>query len=247
MTSIETLASTVAARFGERLQALPSLPGELSYEVRQLADLTAVCRGLRDDPELSFEQLIDLSGVDFLDYGRDEWSTYGSTVRGFSRGVNRIRETAPEARPARFAVVYQLLSVSHNWRLRLRCFTTEGEPPVIDSVIDVWASANWYEREAFDMYGILFNGHPDLRRLLTDYGFIGHPFRKDFPLIGNVEVKYDPTKSRVVYQPVTIEPRTLVPRVIREDNRYKADLKDAPVGVRQSAGARGVRPEGGRG
>src|SRR5688572_27596903 len=240
MTSIETLASRVAARFGERVQALPSVPGELSYEVRQLADLTAVCRELKDDPELSFEQLIDLSGVDFLDYGRDEWSTYSSTVRGFSRGVNRIREmAAPEPRPARFAVVYQLLSVTHNWRVRLRCFTSEGEPPVIDSVINVWASANWYEREAFDLYGILFNGHPDLRRLLTDYGFIGHPFRKDFPLIGNVEVKYDTAKGRVVYQPVTIEPRTLVPRVIREDNRYNAELKDAPVGVRQGAGSRG--------
>jgi NADH-quinone oxidoreductase subunit C len=177
--------------------------------------------------------------VDFLDYGRDEWSTYSSTVRGFSRGVNRIRETAPEQKSARFAVVYQLLSIANNWRLRLRCLATAGEPPVIDSVIDVWACANWYEREAFDLYGILFNGHPDLRRLLTDYGFIGHPFRKDFPLIGNVEVKYDQAKGRVVYQPVTIEPRTLVPRVIREDNRYQSELKDVPVGAHVEAGSRG--------
>ena len=236
--STETLASRVAARFGERMQPLPSLPGDVGYEV-QAGDLLNVCRELRDDPELRFEQLIDLAGVDFLDYGRDEWSTYGSTVRGFSRGVNRIRETASEQKAARFAVVYQLLSITNNWRLRLRCFAGEGEPPVIDSVVSVWACANWYEREAFDLYGILFNGHPDLRRLLTDYGFIGHPFRKDFPLIGNVEVKYDQAKGRVVYQPVTIEPRTLVPRVIREDNRYQPELKDIPVGAHVEAGSRG--------
>jgi NADH-quinone oxidoreductase subunit C len=236
--STETLASRVAARFGERLKSLPSLPGDLGCEV-QSADLLSVCRELRDDPELRFEQLIDLAGVDFLDYGRDEWSTYGSTVRGFSRGVNRIRETAPEQKTARFAVVYQLLSITNNWRMRLRCFAAEGEPPVIDSVMGVWACANWYEREAFDLYGILFSGHPDLRRLLTDYGFIGHPFRKDFPLIGNVEVKYDQAKGRVVYQPVTIEPRTLVPRVIREDNRYQSELKDVPVGAHVESGSRG--------
>jgi NADH-quinone oxidoreductase subunit C len=187
---------------------------------------------LCDDPQFGFEQLIDLSGVDYLDYGRDEWNTLGSTATGFSRGVNRIRETVAESRPGRFAVSYQLLSVANNWRLRLRSFASEGEPPVIDSVVEVWASANWYERETFDMYGILFKDHPDLRRLLTDYGFIGHPFRKDFPLIGNVEVKYDPVKRRVVYQPVSIEPRTLVPRVIREDNRYDQALKDVPAGVK---------------
>jgi NADH-quinone oxidoreductase subunit C len=136
-----------------------------------------------------------------------------------------------EPKKARFAVTYQLLSIANNWRLRLRSFTTEGEPPVIDSVVDVWAGANWFEREAFDMYGIMFRNHPDLRRILTDYGFIGHPFRKDFPLIGNVEVKYDTVKGRVVYQPVSIEPRTLVPRVIREDNRYDQVLKEVPVGA----------------
>jgi NADH-quinone oxidoreductase subunit C len=234
----EILASRVAARFADRLQLLPSRPGDLGYEV-QSSDLLAVCRELRDDPEFCFEQLIDLAGVDFLDYGRDEWSTLSSTTRGFSRGVNRIRETVPAPREARFAVTYQLLSIANNWRLRLRCFASEGEPPVIDSVIGVWASANWYEREAFDLFGILFNGHPDLRRILTDYGFIGHPFRKDFPLIGNVEVKYDPAKGRVVYQPVSIEPRTLVPRVIRDDNRYAAELKDVPVGAQVEVGSRG--------
>jgi NADH-quinone oxidoreductase subunit C len=226
----ETLASRVAARFAGQLQALPSLPGELIFEVRA-NELRTVCRALHDDPQFGFEQLIDLSGVDYLDYGRDEWRTLSSTTTGFSRGVNRIKETVSEPRPARFAVVYQLLSVANNWRLSLRSFASEGEPPVIDSVVGIWASANWYEREAFDLYGILFKDHPDLRRLLTDYGFIGHPFRKDFPLIGNVEVKYDPAKGRVVYQPVTIEPRTLVPRVIREDNRYEAALKDAPPGA----------------
>jgi NADH-quinone oxidoreductase subunit C len=134
--------------------------------------------------------------------------------------------------------------VTHNWRVRLRCFASSGEPPLIDSVHSIWASANWYEREAFDLFGILFQGHPDLRRILTDYGFIGHPFRRDFPLIGNVEVKYDPAKGRVVYQPVSIEPRTLVPRVIREDNRYQQDLKDIPVGA---AEPRSDAPRGPRG
>ena len=144
-----------------------------------------------------------------------------------------------EPRSARFAVSYQLLSVTHNWRLRLRSFAVDGEPPLIDSVTDIWASANWYEREAFDLYGIMFQGHPDLRRILTDYGFIGHPFRKDFPLIGNVEVKYDSARGRVVYQPVSIEPRTLVPRVIRNDNRYDPGLMDVPVGAQVEPGSRG--------
>jgi NADH-quinone oxidoreductase subunit C len=225
----ETLASRVAARFAGQLSALPAVAGDVAFQV-SAAELRAVCRVLRDDAQFGFEQLIDLSGVDYLDYGRDEWNTLGSTATGFSRGVNRISETVAEQRPGRFAVSYQLLSVANNWRLRLRSFTSEGEPPVIDSVVDIWSAANWYEREAFDLFGILFKDHPDLRRLLTDYGFIGHPFRKDFPLIGNVEVKYDPAKGRVVYQPVSIEPRTLVPRVIREDNRYEGALKDAPPG-----------------
>jgi NADH-quinone oxidoreductase subunit C len=226
----ETLASTLTARFGDRLKALPVVPGDIAFEVAA-QDLLAVCNELKSEPAFAFEQLIDVSGIDFLDYGREEWRTASSTATGFSRGVDRIRESASATTPARFAIVYQLLSITHNWRLRLRCFTQEGEPPVIDSVVSVWASANWYEREAFDLYGILFKGHPDLRRILTDYGFIGYPFRKDFPLIGNVEVKYDPAKGRVVYQPVTIEPRTLVPRVIRDDNRYDVNLKDVPVGA----------------
>ncbi|MGH8239752.1 MAG: NADH-quinone oxidoreductase subunit C, partial [Steroidobacteraceae bacterium] len=179
------------------------------------------------------------------------WQTSTATRSGFSRGrVARISaeqdsseagegghgppelESSVAARP-RFCVAYHLLSITHNVRLRLIgfCEMSEADEPMIDSVIGVWAGADWFEREAFDLYGILFRGHPDLRRILTDYGFIGHPFRKDFPLIGNVEVKYDPAKGRVVYQPVSIEPRTLVPRVIREDNRYETALKDAPPGA----------------
>ena len=234
----ETLASTIIARFGARLRELPAVQGDVAFEVTA-AQLLGVCRELRDDPELKFEQLIDLSGVDYLEYGREEWSTHGSTVTGFSRGVDRVRTDASEPRSGRFAVTYQLLSVTHNWRLRLRSFAIDGEPPLIDSVNDIWASANWYEREAFDLYGLMFNGHPDLRRILTDYGFIGHPFRKDFPLIGNVEVRYDAARGRVVYQPVSIEPRTLVPRVIREDNRYDQGLKDVPVGAQVEPGSRG--------
>ena len=234
----ETLASTLTARFGERLRLLPAVAGDVAAEVA--ADqLLGVCRELRDHADLRFEQLIDLSGVDYLEFGKEEWSTYGSTSTGFSRGVNRVRPVVSEPRSGRFAVTYQLLSVTHNWRLRLRCFAIDGEPPLIDSVNDIWASANWYEREAFDLYGLMFQGHPDLRRILTDYGFIGHPFRKDFPLIGNVEVKYDTAKGRVVYQPVSIEPRTLVPRVIRNDNRYDPGLMEVPVGAQVEPGSRG--------
>ena len=234
----ETLASTLTARFGERLRQLPSVAGDVAFEVA--ADqLLSVCQQLRDDEQLRFEQLLDLAGVDYSEYGRDEWSTYSSTATGFSRGVSRVRPSTADSTSGRFAVTYQLLSVTHNWRLRLRSFAHDGEPPLIDSVNDIWASANWFEREAFDLYGLMFQGHPDLRRILTDYGFIGHPFRKDFPLIGNVEVKYDTAKGRVVYQPVSIEPRTLVPRVIREDNRYDKALQDVPVGAQVESGSRG--------
>jgi NADH-quinone oxidoreductase subunit C len=189
------------------------------------ADLLEVARTLRDDPDLRFEMLMDLAGVDYLDFGRAEWRTVAATASGFSRGVNHA---APHtlAGNKRFAVVSQLLSIAHNRRLRLRVWCDEIEDPVIDSLTGIWASADWFEREAFDLFGILFKGHPDLRRLLTDYGFIGHPFRKDFPLIGNVEVHYDPQLKRVVYAPVSIEPRTLVPRVIRHDNRYDPALHD---------------------
>ena len=173
--------------------------------------------------------LVDICGVDYLTFGSDEWITDSATESGFSRGVEResvILDEADSFDPERFAVVYHLLSITYNFRLRLRVYTGESNPPIVKSVVDIWNSANWYERETFDLFGVLFEGHPDLRRILTDYGFIGHPFRKDFPLIGNVEVTYDADKGRVVYQPVTIEPRTLVPKVIRDDNRYSADLKE---------------------
>jgi NADH-quinone oxidoreductase subunit C len=224
--ALERLAGLVLARCGDGLERVASRCGELTFEV-PAGPLLSVCRCLRDDPELKFEQLVDLTGVDYLQYGRVEWATESASNKGFSRGRDFAR-AAGEGPERRFAVVYHLLSVTHNRRIRLRAWCEPGEPPMLDSVVDIWSSANWNEREAFDLFGILFRGHPDLRRILTDYGFVGHPFRKDFPLIGNVEVRYDEAKGRVVYEPVGIEPRTLVPRVIREDNRYEAALKDAP-------------------
>ena len=178
---------------------------------------------MRDDPSLSFEQLTDLCGVDYSTFGRSDWETDEASAGGFSRGVGAGGTDAAWS-GARFAVVYHLISYRHNRRLRIRVFV-DGEPPTVESVVPIWNSANWYEREAFDLFGILFVGHPDLRRLLTDYGFAGHPFRKDFPLEGNVEVRYDPEKQRVVYQPVSIENRVLVPRVIRHDERFESAQK----------------------
>jgi NADH-quinone oxidoreductase subunit C len=225
------LAGAIEAKVGDRLERLPTSTGELGYCVVPDA-LLDTCRALRDAPELKFEMLIDVCGVDYHDYGKDEWQTSSSTATGFSRST--LRGAPPPAADVekvtyqprgRFAVVYHLLSITHNHRLRLKTFCASDERPVVDSVCEIWSSADWFEREAFDLYGILFRGHPDLRRLLTDYGFIGHPFRKDFPLIGNVEMRYDPAKGRVVYEPVSIEPRTLVPKVIRDDARYEPDLK----------------------
>jgi NADH-quinone oxidoreductase subunit C len=224
---LQTLASAVAA-------ALPSLHGvanhvgELSYEVaaQELLQAAAI---LRDSPAFKFEMCMDVCGVDYLEHGRAEWKTEDATSSGFSRGVARGRMDAPVAVGRRFAVVYHLLSISLNQRLRLRVFCGDDVEPMVDSVAGIWAGADWFERETFDMFGILFKGHPDLRRLLTDYGFIGHPFRKDFPLSGNVEVRYDPEKGRVVYQPVSIDPRVLVPKVIRHDNRYDPALTNADL------------------
>ncbi|WP_428097221.1 NADH-quinone oxidoreductase subunit C [Candidatus Rariloculus sp.] len=228
------LAETVESRLGSRLTRLTGSPGELSYVVGA-GSLLECCRELRDDEALKFEMLMDLCGVDYFSYGRDEWVTESATATGYSRGVVQSAGQADEAPDmaaaayepqARFAVVYHLLSITHNHRLRLKVFCEDDASPILDSVTGIWASVDWYEREAFDLFGILFRGHPDLRRLLTDYGFIGHPFRKDFPLIGNVEMRYDPEKGRVVYEPVSIEPRTLVPKVIRDDARYESGLKD---------------------
>jgi NADH-quinone oxidoreductase subunit C len=182
------------------------------------ANLLNVCKKLKKEKNFDFSQLIDLAGIDYYSYGHEEWETKKVTTAGFSRGRNM--KTNKENKN-RFAVVYHLLSIKHNIRLRLKCFTTNNEPPCIPSVSNVWNSADWLEREAFDLYGIFFIGHNDLRRILSDYGFIGHPFRKDFPLIGETEVRYDSKQERVIYDPISITERTLVPRVIRKDNRYK--------------------------
>jgi NADH-quinone oxidoreductase subunit C len=226
------------ARFGERALSIfdgPDLSGGVTLDVAA-ADFFEAARVLRDDPEFRFEMLIDVCGVDYLGFGDDEWDTSDVSSEGFSRGVeglgpgrfkweNRPVGKGPEKR---FAAVAHLLSVANNRRLRLRCFAIDNSLPVVPSLVELYPVANWFEREAFDLYGIVFEGHPDLRRILTDYGFVGHPFRKDFPLIGNVEVRYDPEKQRVVYEPVSIEPRVLVPKVIREDSRWQQSAAEQP-------------------
>ena len=191
-TKIELLEATLRNALGDKLQNLTQALGEVTIDVKS-ADYASVMRLLHDHADLSFEELIDLCGVDYSSYGDGAWD-----------GL-------------RFAVVSHLLSIKHNWRVRVRVFAADDDMPLVASVTDIWAAANWYEREAFDFYGILFEGHNDLRRILTDYGFIGHPFRKDFPVSGYVEMRYDPEQKRVIYQPVTIEPRENVPRVIREE------------------------------
>lgn len=195
---LETLSLCLQNVLKNKLVSVDEQLGELTIEVAS-SELLRVMETLRDNSELSFEILIDLCGVDYLSYG-----------------VESITEGSRQAK--RFAVVYHLLSIRHNYRLRVKTFATNNEFPVLDSVIAIWPVANWFEREAFDLYGVVFTGHPDLRRILTDYGFIGNPFRKDFPLTGNVEMRYDPDQKRVIYQPVSIEPREITPRVIREEN-----------------------------
>ena len=227
---VEALATRVESACGARVKRVASIAGELTYEVAP-ADLLSVCTQLRDDPTLAFDMLADVSGIDYLTYGSDEWDTHTATSSGFSRGVTAPDERAEAPAARRCAVAYHLLSMVHNARVRLRVHCEGSEPPMGDSVVDIWPGANWFEREAFDLFGILFRGHPDLRRILTDYGFIGHPFRKDFPLIGHVEVRYDPDKQRVVYEPVSIEPRIQVPRVIRDDHRYEPALNGRASGL----------------
>jgi len=225
--SASELLGQLQERFGDTLLDATVALNEVTIEVAA-ADLIDTAMALRDEKDFGFEQLVDVCGVDYLAYGDAEWSTDETTSTGFSRGVDansagRLpgleEELSTETlqKDRRFAAVYHLLSVSNNQRLRVKVFAPDEQLPVVPSVIDIWNGANWFEREAFDLYGIIFEGHPDLRRILTDYGFIGHPFRKDFPLSGNVEVIYDPEKQRVVYQPVSIEPRVLVPRVIRAE------------------------------
>ncbi|MDB4409354.1 NADH-quinone oxidoreductase subunit C [Gammaproteobacteria bacterium] len=232
--SSRQLAEQLQNRFGEKLLANIDALGEVTIEVAG-DDLIEVATALRDEAAFCFEMLLDVSGVDYANYAKDEWATEESTTSGYSRGVTAAtagRLTAvtedlvvEKSRSAkRFAAVYHLLSIANNRRLRVRVYAPDDGLPVVPSIIPVWNSADWYEREAFDLFGILFDGHPDLRRLLTDYGFIGHPFRKDFPLSGNVEVIYDAEKQRVVYQPVSIEPRVLVPKVIRAPAVESVDL-----------------------
>ncbi|MQA19439.1 MULTISPECIES: NADH-quinone oxidoreductase subunit C [Telluria group] len=194
-THLEQLQTALGTALGDRVTTTVAL-GEITLVVKA-ADYYGVMQTLRDDKSLGFDQLIDLAGVDYLNYGDGAWD-----------GL-------------RFAVVVHLLSVKHNWRVRVRAFCADDEMPLLPSLVPLWRAVNWYEREAFDMFGILFEGHNDLRRILTDYGFIGHPFRKDFPVSGYVEMRYDPEQKRVIYQPVTIEPRENVPRVIREENYGK--------------------------
>ena len=189
---LEKLKTSIEIVLGARVAKLILENGDLIIEIKATGLIDAMT-SLRDESSLAFSQMIDASGMDYAEFG--------GTWEG-----------------PRYAVVYQLLSIQHNWRLRVRCFCADDDFPMIDSVNDIWSAANWYEREAFDLYGIVFNGHPDLRRILTDYGFVGHPFRKDFPVTGNVEMRYDPEQQRVVYQPVTIEPREIVPRIIREEH-----------------------------
>jgi NADH-quinone oxidoreductase subunit C len=198
--SLETLQAGISSALGDRVRSQTVDRGQLTIEV-PAADVVAACTALRDDPALAFAENIDIVGVDF-------------------------RGHASMGDGPRFAVVYNLLSIKHNWRVRVRVSCPNDDFPAVDSVVGVWPSADWYEREAFDLYGIVFKGHPDLRRILTDYGFVGHPFRKDFPIMGYVEMRYDPEQKRVIYQPVTIEPREIVPRVIREDNY--GDSEDTP-------------------
>ena len=199
----QTLSSHVQKYFAGNLQSCVVANGEVTIEVPS-TEIYDVCSTLRDESVFGFDQLTDLCGVDYLEYGEGDW-----------------------IKP-RFAVVYHLLSIRNNHRIRVRCFVDE-QNPVLASVVSLWNCANWYEREAFDLFGFLFDGHPDLRRLLTDYGFIGHPFRKDFPVVGNVEMRYDPERRRVVYEPVKLEERVNVPKVIRSDHRYIRDAADSEV------------------
>ena len=228
----QQLVDALQAEFGEKLESVTLAFDEIAVELA-VPNLLEVATALRDGEAFQFQQLVDLCGVDYSQYGCVEWQTEDASRAGFSRGVDdaasvgRLQfgdELDSLATPGRrFAAVYQLISYSLNQRLRLCVFAPDDDFPVVPTITGVWASADWYEREAFDLFGILFSGHPDLRRILTDYGFVGHPFRKDFPLVGHVEMRYDPERERVVYEPVTIEPRVLVPRVTRTDHRYLVD------------------------
>jgi NADH-quinone oxidoreductase subunit C len=248
MVECQALYDQIQEKFGYAILDHTLALNELTIEVN-ISSFLNICYQLRDDPKLQFEMLVDICGVDYLNYGISDWCTEDATANGFSRGVSPIEQgigeqaVVPDDKLAqdepnavqphpikwkkpRFAVVYHFLSLTHNHRLRMRIYPPE-DTLIVPSVISVWSAANWFERETFDLFGILFDGHPDLRRILTDYGFIGHPFRKDFPLIGNVEMRYSAKDRRVIYQPVSIPPRTLVPKTIRDDNRYLGEAPNA--------------------
>ncbi|OAI49038.1 NADH dehydrogenase [Gammaproteobacteria bacterium SCGC AG-212-F23] len=226
MADVTTLHAVITQRFSPLIKNAVIAINELTLEVPP-EHLHELAKALRDVKELEFNMLIDVTAVDYLHYGLSEWETESATSSGFSRGVEASNFTTKKStHQPRFATVYHLLSLTQNHRVRLHVPLEESKL-MVASVVDLWPSANWPEREVFDLFGIMFTGHPDLRRILTDYGFIGHPFRKDFPLIGNVEVRYDATLSRVVYEPVSIEPRILEPKVIRDDTRYAAGEPNA--------------------
>lgn len=218
--SLEKLSLCLKDALGDRLLSLTGRLGEVTIEV-PAEHLREAMLVLRDKEGLRFEQLIDLCGMDYSAYGKGNGNGNGESKwkgQRFGSDVTPAGLVSTETRSARFAVVYHLLSVKNNQRVRVRAYAPSDDLPLVATVTDIWPVANWFEREAFDLYGIVFEGHPDLRRLLTDYGFIGHPFRKDFPLSGNVEVRYDPEQGRVIYQPVTIPPREITPRIVREEN-----------------------------
>lgn len=221
-------AESLQSFFGDKIQQLIHEYDEITLDIAP-SDLIEVATALRDEADFAYQQLIDLCGVDYSQYGQTEWQTDKASSTGFSRAVEPGSmghlvfgdELEPvESDKPRFASVMHLISYANNRRLRLRVFAENNDFPMVPSVTEIWSSADWYERESFDLFGILYSDHPDLRRILTDYGFVGHPFRKDFPLIGHVEMRYDPEQKRVIYEPVSIEPRVLVPRVKRDDHRY---------------------------
>ena len=219
MANNATLMRLLTERYAQLIVDMKQDKHELTVNVTA-DNLLSLAKSLRDDADFHFDGLMDVTAVDYLHYGLDEWQTQSTTATGFSRGTTYqpLREEPGKAH--RFSVVYHLLSYQHNHRIRLKVALQNDAELMIDSVNSLWPAANWFEREVFDLFGIFFRGHPDLRRILTDYGFVGHPFRKDFPLIGRVEARYDAKQKKVIYEPVSIEPRILEPKVIRHDNRY---------------------------
>lgn len=224
MTKLTSLAEKLNIEFGTLISSISQAYDEITLEC-EVAHIKEILNQLKTHKHFAFDQLIDLCAVDYLLYGDYDWETESASESGFSRGVERQPARAYALTKPRFAVVYHLLSTKLNHRIRVKIFVEESYL-MVPSVQDIWKSANWYEREAYDLYGILFENHPDLRRILTDYGFIGHPFRKDFPLSGYVEMRYDATLQQVIYEPVDIEPRILVPKVIRNDNRYLVENRE---------------------